>query len=257
MTTPLVEPAETETAATRPHAAWHVATVTESVAETPTARRVTIDVPTWPGNDAGSHLDVRLTAPDGYQVQRSYSIASAGAGTRVVLAVDEVPDGEVSPFLVNDLRAGDQLEVHGPLGAYFVWRPPADGDPAPLPVQLIAGGSGVVPLYAMLSAHAAAGDPTEFRLLYSVRTQADVFFHAELDAAMSVDYVFTRETPDAWPTPAGRLTKAALQVAILPPERSPRIYVCGPTPFVEAVADWLLELGHPAASIRTERFGGS
>lgn len=163
-------------------AAWHTGTVVEVAPETPTARRITVDVPTWPGNDAGSHLDFRLTAPDGYQAQRSYSIASAGESTRVVLAVDEVPEGEVSPFLVHELAVGDQIELHGPLGAFFVWRAPDAGDLMPAPVQLIAGGSGVVPLYAMLSAHDAAGDPTDFRLLYSVRTPADVFFRPELEA---------------------------------------------------------------------------
>jgi len=249
----MVEPVETQAT---PRAAWHAATVAEVRPETSSARRILLDVPTWPGNDAGSHLDVRLTAPDGYQAQRSYSIASAGSATRVVLAVDELPDGEVSPFLVRDLQAGDQLEVHGPLGAYFVWHPPAAGS-TPDPVQLIAGGSGVVPLFAMLSAHAAAGDPSEFRLLYSVRSPRDVFFREELDTTMSVDYVYTREVPDGWPSPAGRLTKAALQASTLPPERSPRVFVCGPTPFVEAVADWLIELGHATTSIRTERFGGS
>jgi len=238
-------------------ASWHVATVTEVAAETPTARRIVLDVPTWPGNDAGSHLDIRLTAPDGYQAQRSYSIASAGEGTRVVLAVDEVPGGEVSPFLVHELSVGDQVELHGPLGAFFVWRAPEQGDTMPAPVQLIAGGSGVVPLYAMLSAHAAAGDATEFRLLYSVRTPADVFFRQELDALMGVDYIYTRQTPEGWPSPAGRITREALAAAALPAERSPRIFVCGPTPFVETVANWLVELGHPTTSIRTERFGGS
>jgi ferredoxin-NADP reductase len=237
-------------------AAWHAATVAEVRPETASARRLTLDVPTWPGNDAGSHLDVRLTAPDGYQAQRSYSVASSGPSTKVVLAVDELPDGEVSPFLVRDVQVGDQLEVHGPLGAYFVWRPPTADDTAPAPVQLIAGGSGVVPLYAMISAHAAAADPTEFRLLYSVRTPGDVFFRDELAAITDVDYVYTREIPDRWPTPAGRLTKTALQASTFAPDRVPRIFVCGPTAFVEAVAEWMLELGHGATSIRTERFGG-
>jgi ferredoxin-NADP reductase len=237
-------------------AAWHAATVAEVKPETASARRLTLDVPTWAGNDAGSHLDVRLTAPDGYQAQRSYSVASSGPSTKVVLAVDELPDGEVSPFLVRDVQVGDQLEVHGPLGAYFVWRPPAADDTAPAPVQLIAGGSGVVPLYAMISAHAAAADASEFRLLYSVRTPGDVFFRDELAAITDVDYVYTREIPDGWPSPAGRLTKAGLQATTIAAERAPRIYVCGPTAFVEAVADWLLELGHDTTSIRTERFGG-
>jgi ferredoxin-NADP reductase len=174
-----------------------------------------------------------------------------------VLAVDEVPEGEVSPFLVHDLSVGDRIEVHGPLGGYFVWTPPSAGDTMPAPVQLIAGGSGVVPLYAMLSAHEAAGDPTEFRLLYSVRTAADVFFRDELDALMGVDYVYTREAPVGWPTPAGRLTRERLRGSVLRPESSPRVYVCGPTPFVEAVANWLVELGHATTNIRTERFGGS
>ena len=239
-------------------AAWHTGTVVETAPETPTARRITVDVPTWPGNDAGSHLDIRLTAPDGYQAQRSYSIASSGEGTRVVLAVDELPDGEVSPFLVHELAVGDQVEVHGPLGAFFVWRPPEPGDIEQLaPVQLIAGGSGVVPLFAMLFAHGAARDATEFRLLYSVRTPADVFFRPELEALMGVDYTYTREVPDAWPTPAGRITKTALQASTFAPDRAPRIYVCGPTAFVEVVADWLIELGHDSSNIRTERFGGT
>jgi ferredoxin-NADP reductase len=243
-------------------ASWHVATVVESRAETPTARRIELEVPTWPGNDAGSHLDVRLTAPDGYQATRSYSIASAGEGTRVVLAVDELPTGEVSPFLVHDLRPGDQLELHGPLGAYFVWTPPGGGEP-PRPVQLIAGGSGVVPLYAMAAAHAAAADPTPFRLLYSVRTPDDVFFRDELTALaaatapLQLDLVFTRRTPDGWPSTPGRLTRERLEAAAVDAASRPEVYVCGPTPFVEAVAGWLIDAGHRPGDVRTERFGGS
>jgi ferredoxin-NADP reductase len=239
-----------------------VATVAASLAETPTARRIELDVPTWPGNDAGSHLDVRLSAPDGYQATRSYSIASSGEGTRVVLAVDELPEGEVSPFLVHDLRAGDQLELHGPLGAYFIWTPP-DGAAPPRPVQLIAGGSGVVPLYAMASAHAKAADATEFRLLYSVRTPDDVFFRDELAAlagvtpAVRLDLVYTRRTPDGWPTAAGRVTREVLDAATLSAASRPLVYVCGPTPFVEAVAGWLIDAGHRPGDVRTERFGGS
>jgi ferredoxin-NADP reductase len=234
--------------------------VLESRPETPTARRLVLDVPTWPGNDAGSHLDVRLTAPDGYQATRSYSIASAGEQKQVVLAVDEQPDGEVSPFLVRDLRVGDQLELHGPLGAFFVWRPPADGESS-RPVQLIAGGSGVVPLYAMAAGHAAAGDATEFRMLYSVRTPDDVFFREELAAlagnSLRLDLVYTRRTPDQWPTPPGRVTRSILDAAALPAASAPLVYVCGPTPFVEAVASWLIEAGHAPGDVRTERFGGS
>lgn len=246
--------------ASAPRAAWHVATVASTRPETATARRIELDVPTWPGNDAGAHLDVRLTAPDGYQATRSYSIASAGSTTRVVLAVDEVPTGEVSPFLVHDLQAGDQIELHGPLGAFFVWTPPVGAEPQ-RPVQLIAGGSGVVPLYAMAAAHAAAADATEFRLLYSVRTPDDVFFRPELTAlraaGLALEFVYTRRAPSGWPAPAGRVTKSLLEAVTVPAASAPRIFVCGPTPFVETVADWLLELGHRPGDVRTERFGGS
>lgn len=237
---------------------WHVATVVGTRAETATARRIELEVPTWPGNDAGSHLDVRLTAPDGYQASRSYSVASSGEGTRIVLAVDEVPDGEVSPFLVHDLREGDRIEVHGPLGAFFVWTP----SPDPAPVQLIAGGSGVVPLYAMASAHAASDDTAPFRLLYSVRSPDDVFFGDELRALadgdrLHLDIVYTRTAPPGFASAPGRLTAESLRAAVLPADQEPRVFVCGPTPFVEAVAGWLLDAGHAPARVRTERFGGS
>jgi ferredoxin-NADP reductase len=240
--------------------AWHTATVAVIRAETPSAQRIELDIPTWPGNDAGAHLDLRLTAPDGYQASRSYSIASSGEGARVVLAVDEVPDGEVSPFLVHDLRVGDEIEVHGPLGAFFIWTPPAESSPRP--VQLIAGGSGVVPLYAMAQAHGSAADASEFRLLYSVRTPDDVFFADEIAAlaasgAVDVDLVYTRTAPPAASAAPGRLTAERLCDAVVPAERAPRVYVCGPTPFVEAVSRWLLEAGHRPGDIRTERFGGS
>jgi ferredoxin-NADP reductase len=239
-----------------PRPAWHVATVVETRHETPTAARLVLDVPTWPGSEAGSHVDVRLTAPDGYQASRSYSIASSTPAGQVVLAVDELPDGEVSPFLVREVRPGDQLELHGPLGAFFVWRPGA----STRPVQLVAGGSGVVPLYAMTAAHGAAGDDSPFRLLYSVRTPADVFFADELAAlagpAFGLDLVYTREAPDGWPDPVGRLTRESLAARTIPAAEQPRVYVCGSTGFVETVAGWLQELGHPAADIHTERFGG-
>ncbi|MFI8525567.1 FAD-binding oxidoreductase [Promicromonospora sukumoe] len=241
---------------TRPRAAWHTGTVVETRRETPSAARIVLDVPTWPGSDAGSHLDVRLTAPDGYQASRSYSVAAASPGGQVVLAVDELPDGEVSPFLVHDLRPGDQVELHGPLGAFFVWRP---GE-STRPVQLVAGGSGVVPLYAMAAAHGAAGDATPFRLLYSARTPDDVFFADELAALagpdLALDLVYTRAAPAGWPDPVGRLTREALAARTLPAEQRPRVYVCGSTGFVETVAVWLQELGHAAADIHTERFGG-
>lgn len=245
-----------------PRAGWHVATVAATRRETPNAARIELDVDGWPGNAAGQHLDVRLTAPDGYTATRSYSIASSGSSTRVVLAVDKLPDGEVSPYLVDELRPGDRLEVHGPLGAFFVWRPAAVTDDA-RPVQLIAGGSGVVPLYAMAQAHAHAADPTPFRLLYSVRTPDDVYFSdewralAEASAPLQFDLVYTRRAPDGWATPPGRVTREALAAAVVPPGDRPRVYVCGSTGFVERVADWLVELGHEPRDIRTERYGGT
>lgn len=237
-------------------ASWHVGRVVGRRRETASAVRLDLDVPTWPGNPAGSHLDVRLTAPDGYQATRSYSIASPGGTTRVILAVDEVPAGEVSPYLVHQLAEGDELEVHGPLGRYFVWIP-SESDRSP--VQLIAGGSGVVPLFAMAAAREHEADHADFRLLYSVRTPADVFFADELSALShtTVDIVHTRESPPGSPRVAGRLTRESVAGLAFPARATPRIFVCGPTPFVETIAGWLLQLGHNPNRIRTERFGGS
>lgn len=238
-----------------------VATVAAIRPETPTAKRIELDVPGWPGNDAGAHLDISLTAPDGYQASRSYSIASSGPDPRVVLAVDEVPGGEVSPFLVNDLRVGDQVEVHGPLGAYFVWRPGTGFGSTTGPVQLIGGGSGVVPLVAIARAMVEAGRTDDVRLLLSVRSPEDRFFADEVDRfvaeGLRVDTVYTRRAPDGWPSPPRRLTRDALAAALPDPASLERSYVCGPTPFVEAVAGWLVELGQAPGSIRTERFGGA
>jgi ferredoxin-NADP reductase len=245
-----------------PRAGWHVGTVVAARRETPNASRLELEVDGWPGNAAGQHLDVRLTAPDGYTATRSYSIASSGPGSRVVLAVDKLPDGEVSPFLVEEVRAGDMLELHGPLGAFFVWRPAAETGTS-RPVQLIAGGSGVVPLFAIASAHAAADDPAPFRLLYSVRTPDDVYFADELaglaaaSAPLQLDFVYTRRAPEGWSTSPGRITREALEAAVLPATEGPLVYVCGSTGFVERVADWLVELGHDPQSIRTERYGGT
>lgn len=260
MSSPLSERVEISELPAPARTAWRVGTVAEARSETATARRIVLDIPGWPGHDAGQHLDVRLTAPDGYQAQRSYSIASAGPGTRVELAVDELPTGEVSPFLVHDLQLGDSLEVHGPLGGYFIWTPQSlTNDPRP--VQLIAGGSGVVPFLAMVRTHAAAADLTPFRLLYSVRTPDDVFYRPELThiaaAGLQLDFVYSRATPRDWAVPAGRITMDALADVTVPASETPRVFICGPTGFVERVADWLIQLGHDAADIRTERFGGS
>jgi ferredoxin-NADP reductase len=225
-----------------------VGTVAETRAETPTGRSIWIDVPAWPGNIAGQHVDVRLTAPDGYQATRSYSLSSSGPAARVQLAVDRLPDGEVSPYLVDDLRAGDMLELRGPLGGWFVWK-----EEQTQPVQLIGGGSGVVPLVAMIRAHAASGSTARMQLLYSVRTPEDRFFADELEALDNVTYAYTRSgPPDAT---IGRLTKERLEAAVLPAGSA--VFVCGPTGFVESVATWLVELGHDPAAVKTERFGGA
>ncbi|OII14014.1 oxidoreductase [Curtobacterium sp. MCBA15_008] len=237
--------------------AWHPATVASVAPETPNARRIVLDVPSWPGNDPGQHLDVRLTAEDGYQASRSYSIASSGDGTSVLLAVDRVDGGEVSPFLVDAVEVGDALEVHGPLGGWFVWHPGATDRP----VQLIAGGSGIVPLAAIAGAHADAGDAAPFRLLYAVRTPEDVFFRPELAraeaAGVEVTHVYSRTAPAGSTVAAGRLTKESLAAGVFPPDAGALVYVCGSTPFVEQVLRWLGELGHDTTDVRAERFGGS
>jgi ferredoxin-NADP reductase len=233
--------------------AWIVGTVAEVRKETPTGRSIVIDLPGWPGNIAGQHVDVRLTAPDGYQATRSYSIASAGPQPRLQLAVDRLPDGEVSPYLVDDIAVGDQLELRGPLGGWFVWKPEQTQ-----PVQLIAGGSGVVPLIAMIRSHAASGSIAPMQLLYSVRSPEDRFFADELSAIEDarITYVYTRAAPTGWPVKPGRVTKDVLAASTLPPTQRPAVFVCGPTGFVESVATALVELGHDAATVKTERFGG-
>lgn len=214
-----------------------------------------LDVPGWGGNLAGQHVDVRLTAPDGYQAARSYSVASAGTGNRIELGVDKLPNGEVSPYLVDELRVGDELEVRGPLGGWFVWHPEQTE-----PVQLIGGGSGVVPLMAMIRAHTAAQTTAPFRLLYSVRRPEDAFFRKELAQPtpdLAVTWLFTRQTSPGWPRSAGRIGEADLQAAAFPPGVAPTVFVCGPTGFVETVASALVELGHDPQGVKTERFGGT
>ena len=232
---------------------WQVGTVAEVRDETPTARTLVLDVPDWPGHLAGQHLDVRLTAPDGYSTERSYSIASASAEGRVEITVQVVSEGEVSPYLAQVLSVGDPLELRGPVGGYFVWRPDTGIEQ---PVQLIAGGSGVVPLMAMARARAQAGSRTPFRLLYSVRSPAEALYSSELPTlGLDLTYAYTRRTPPDWPTPAGRVDAGLLAATTWPPADEPRVYVCGPTPFVEVVANLLVDAGHDPASIRTERFG--
>ena len=238
---------------------WRVATVAEVRAETASARTLVLEVPDWPGHAAGQHVDVRLTAPDGYQAQRSYSIASAWEGpSRIELTVQRLDDGEVSPYLADVLAVGDPIELRGPVGGWFVWRPRQTA-----PVLLVAGGSGVVPLMAMVRQRAAAGSRQPFRLIYSVRTPADVYYAEELrrrvrdDAGLDVRLVHTRRTPEGWPDPPKRIDAAVLTSYGWPADFGADCYVCGPTPFVETAADLLVALGHEPRRIRTERFGGT
>jgi ferredoxin-NADP reductase len=222
---------------------WRVATVVALRDQSPTARSILLTLPGWPGHAAGQHVDVRLTAPDGYSAVRSYSIASAADGDRIELTVEQLPDGEVSPYLVNELIIGDAIEVRGPIGGWFVWRPDQRE-----PIQLIAGGSGVVPLVAIARAHAAARNGSPIRLLYSVRDPASVLYGGEFED-------LARSAPPGWDRPPGRVDAALVADSTWPPDLSPTCYVCGPTGFVEAVADLLVEAGHGPARIRTERFG--
>jgi ferredoxin-NADP reductase len=234
--------------------------------ETATARTIVIDVPGWPGHLAGQHVDVRLTAPDGYSTERSYSIASAPADGQgdppvVELTVQRLVDGEVSPYLTQTLAVGYPLELRGPVGGWFVWNP--DGPASTRPVLLVAGGSGVVPLMAMIRERAAAGSHAPFRLIYSVRDPGAVLYAGELARreqagdGLAVRYVYTRTAPPGSTEPTGRIDATTLASAGWPPEESPAVFVCGPTGFVEAVADLLVRAGHGASAIKTERFGPS
>jgi ferredoxin-NADP reductase len=234
---------------------WRVAVVAELRDETETARTLALDVADWPGHQAGQHVDVRLTAPDGYTAVRPYSIASGPGQRRVELTVELDPDGEVSPYLAREVTVGEQLEIRGPLGGWFVWRP-AQAEP----VQLIAGGSGLVPLISMLRSRAAAQSSAPFRLLYSVRAPEAMLYAEDLRAADAVDGVevsvnYTRKAPAGWSDPVGRVDAARLATTTWAPAQRPTTYLCGPTAFVETVADLLLAAGHDAGRIRTERFG--
>jgi ferredoxin-NADP reductase len=232
---------------------WLVAEVADSVTETPTVRTLVLNIPDWSGHRAGQHVDVRLTSEDGYQAERSYSIASA-PGEALALTVERLDNGEVSPYLVDEVMRGDRFELRGPIGGYFVWD--ADGPNEPL--FLVAGGSGVVPFRAMLRHRAATGSDVPARLLYSSRTLEDVIYRAELDQlGADVVYTLTREHPPGWTGYARRVDGDMLREVQFPPDESPRVFVCGPTRFVETVADALVELGHRPGRIRTERFGGA
>jgi ferredoxin-NADP reductase len=233
---------------------WHLATVRDITVETPTARTLVLDVPGWQGHRAGQHVDVRLTAEDGYQAQRSYSIASAPELDALELTVELIEDGEVSPYLTEELIPGDEIELRGPIGGHFTWSAHDGG-----PLLLVGGGSGVVPLMAMLRHRAASESTVDARLLVSARSRADVIYRDELAAldprGLTVAVTLTREQPAGWDGLSGRVDAGMLAGIAPAPAELPRIFVCGPTPFVEHVADLLVEAGHDPGTIHAERFG--
>ena len=236
---------------------WQLATVIELVDETARAKSIVLDLPEWPGHRAGQHVDVRLTAEDKYQAQRSYSIASAPGDGHLVLTVELLQDGEVSPYLVEELRPGDRLELRGPVGGYFVWEESLGG-----PLLLVAGGSGVVPLRSIVRHHVEVGSDVPVRFLYSARSLDDVLYRNELEALpgsdeVDVRFTLTRTWPDDWQGYRGRIDRELLADVAWPSDDRPLVYICGPTSFVEAAASHLVELGHDAARIRTERFGAT
>lgn len=236
---------------------WLVAEVEETRPETARARSIVLQVRGWTGHRPGQHVDVRLTAEDGYQAQRSYSLATPADGERITITVELVPDGEVSPFLVEELRVGDRFELRGPIGGYFVWKPSIGG-----PLQLIAGGSGLVPLMAMVRAQ-KPGNEVPTRVLVSARSVEDLLYRDELSRlaverdAVEIFETLTRTRPDGWQGYARRVDRAMLEELAWPPTEQPHVFVCGPTGFVEAVATHLIDLGHDPARVKTERFGPS
>ena len=235
---------------------WRLGEVAELIQETAHVATLLLNVPEWPGHLAGQHVDVRLTAEDGYQAERSYSIASAPEDSRLAITVERLEDGEVSPYLAGEARVGDKIELRGPIGGYFVWEVATGG-----PLFLVAGGSGIVPLMAMLRTRAAAGDDTETRLLYSSRSQDDVIYRDELERlsgnGLTVVHALTESQPPGWTSYARRVDAEMLAEVSPSPAERPRFYACGPTPFVEAVAESLVRLGHDTQAIKTERFGAT
>jgi len=230
----------------------------ELVQETPRVASLYFEIPDWPGHLAGQHVDVRLTAEDGYQAERSYSIASAPEEQRLALTVERLDDGEVSPYLAGELRVGDKLELRGPIGGFFVWRATEAQ-----PLLLIGGGSGVVPLMAMLRHRAAAKAKTPARLLYSSRTLSDIIYRAELDRlgsagdGLTVHHTLTRDQPAGWAGYTRRIDAGMIAEVAWPKEQTPAVFICGPTSFVEAAASLLVAMDYPAGWIKTERFGAT
>jgi len=235
--------------------AWMTATVREVVEDTARVRSLVLDVPGWPGHRAGQHVDVRLTAPDGYQAQRSYSIASAPEDGALLLTVERIEDGEVSPYLVDVVQPGDRFEIRGPIGGHFVWETRQPG-----PLVLLGGGSGIVPLRAMLRHRAAQGSATPASIVYSSRALDEVIYRAEFegyaaDPNLNLYLTLTRRQPTGWSGYARRIDRAMLADAVFDAAEAPQIYICGPTAFVETAADICVQLGHAPTHIRTERFG--
>jgi ferredoxin-NADP reductase len=232
--------------------------VTELIQETPRVASLVLKAPDWPGHLAGQHVDVRLTADDGYQAQRSYSIASAPEDSRLAITVERLEDGEVSPYLVGEVKVGDQVELRGPIGGYFVWKA---GEQRPL--LLIAGGSGIVPLMAMLRHRARAGANVPTRLLYSSRSFDDIIYKDELDRLASGDqgltvaHALTRSQPSGWKGYARRIDREMVRDVAWPKDQTPIVFICGPTSFVEAAANLLVESGYDPSWIKTERFGAT
>jgi ferredoxin-NADP reductase len=233
---------------------WQLATVAAVVDETPRVRTIELAVPEWPDHRAGQHIDVRLTAEDGYRAERAYSIASA-PGEPLAITVERLEDGEVSPYLTEVVRAGDEFEIRGPIGGYFVWRPDDGG-----PLFLAAGGSGVVPLRAILRHRRLTGTDVPTKLLYSARSLDDVIYRAELaepDRGLEVIHTLTRSQPADWTGYARRVDAEVLDQVAWPAEANPLAFVCGPTSFVEAVAGELVDLGYEQTRVKTERFGAT
>jgi ferredoxin-NADP reductase len=240
--------------AVRGRLTWQVATVAGLIRETPSVCTIELEPPDWAGHRAGQHLDVRLTAEDGYRAERSYSIASA-PGERLAITVERLDDGEVSPYLTEELQVGDELELRGPIGGYFVWEP-KDGSP----LMLLAGGSGVVPLRCILRDRLRTGSDVPARLLYSARTLPDVIYRDELGQrhnGVEVSYTLTRDHPPGWTGRTGRINADLLADTAWPAAANPVAYVCGPTNFVETAAAALVSLGYPPERVKTERFGAT
>jgi ferredoxin-NADP reductase len=240
--------------AVRGRLTWQTAAVSSVVEENERARTIVFDAAGWDGRRPGQHLDVRLTAEDGYRAERAYSIASA-PGEPVAITVERLDDGEVSPYLVDVVRPGDELQVRGPIGGYFVWD-----DAEPDPLLLVAGGSGVVPLMAMLRHRTRTRSAVPVRLLYSARSFDDVIYREELATfgdGVDVVYTLTRSQPEGWSGFVRRIDVPLLQEVAWPVSSNPLAFVCGPTPFVETVASGLVELGYPPERVKTERFGAT